>query len=129
MEWYPDEDEEDLMFSPALLARRASESWIVEPPVESVPINVTLQRKKSLPDFQELPRATEAMSREEVSALGSARREAVRRQIEMNEKLKANPLLYLVSPQVKDWFSRQQLVLLVLFVNIILAIIFFKMLT
>lgn len=68
---------------------------------QSVPINVTLQRKKSLPDFQELPRATEAMSREEVSALGSARREAVRRQIEMNEKLKANPLLYLVSPQVK----------------------------
>uniref|UniRef100_T1P808 Junctophilin-1 n=1 Tax=Musca domestica TaxID=7370 RepID=T1P808_MUSDO len=97
--------------------------------MKSVPINVTLQRKKSLPDFQELPRATEAMSREEVSALGSARREAVRRQIEMNEKLKANPLLYLVSPQVKDWFSRQQLVLLVLFVNIILAIIFFKMLT
>ncbi|XP_075149345.1 junctophilin isoform X1 [Haematobia irritans] len=97
--------------------------------LKSVPINVTLQRKKSLPDVQELPRATEAMSREEVSALGSARREAVRRQIEMNEKLKANPLLYLVSPQVKDWFSRQQLVLLVLFVNIILAIIFFKMLT
>ncbi|KAI8115097.1 Junctophilin-1 [Lucilia cuprina] len=97
--------------------------------LKSVPINVTLQRKKSLPDFQELPRATEAMSREEVSALGSARREAVRRQIEMNEKLKANPLLYLVSPQVKDWFSRQQLVLLVLFANIILAILFFKMLT
>lgn len=36
MEWYPDEDEEDLMFSPALLARRASESWIVEPPTEVV---------------------------------------------------------------------------------------------
>lgn len=68
---------------------------------QSVPINVTLQRKKSLPGFEELPRATEAMSREEVSALGSARREAVRRQVEMNEKLKANPLLYLVSPQVK----------------------------
>lgn len=34
MDWYPEEDEEDLMFSPALLARRASESWIVEPPVE-----------------------------------------------------------------------------------------------
>lgn len=128
MDWYPEEDEEDLMFSPALLARRASESWIVEPPVEvhaawgkgrrrgsycyiklchlshslqTVPINVTLQRKKSMPDFQELPRATEAMSREEVSALGSARREAVRRQIEVNERLKANPLLYLVSPQVK----------------------------
>lgn len=69
--------------------------------LQTVPINVTLQRKKSMPDFQELPRATEAMSREEVSALGSARREAVRRQIEVNERLKANPLLYLVSPQVK----------------------------
>lgn len=34
MDWYPEEDEEELMFSPALLARRASESWIVEPPVE-----------------------------------------------------------------------------------------------
>ncbi|XP_055848889.1 junctophilin-1 [Episyrphus balteatus] len=97
--------------------------------LKSVPINVTLQRKKSLPDFQELPRATEAMSREEVSALGSARREAVRRQIEMNERLKANPFLYLVSPQVKDWFSRQQLVILVLFANIALGIMFFKMLT
>lgn len=69
--------------------------------MQTVPINVTLQRKKSMPDFQELPRATEAMSREEVSALGSARREAVRRQIEVNERLRANPLLYLVSPQVK----------------------------
>lgn len=45
--------------------------------------------------------ATDQMSREEVSALGSARREEVRRQIENSEKLKANPLLYLVSPQVK----------------------------
>lgn len=45
--------------------------------------------------------AKEAMSREEVSALGSARREEVRRQIENTEKLRANPLLYLVSPQVK----------------------------
>ncbi|XP_053957538.1 uncharacterized protein LOC129247651 isoform X2 [Anastrepha obliqua] len=129
MEWYPEEDEEELMYSPALLARRASESWIIEPPIESTPINVTLQRKKSLPDFQDLPRATEAMSREEVSALGSARREAVRRQIQINERLKANPLLYIFSPQVKDWFSRQQLVLLVLFLNIILGLIFVKMLT
>ncbi|KAG8269622.1 hypothetical protein J6590_103835 [Homalodisca vitripennis] len=29
-----DEEEEDLMFSPALMARRASESWINTPPVE-----------------------------------------------------------------------------------------------
>lgn len=38
MNWYQEdeyEDEEgDLMFSPALLARRASESWIIAPPVE-----------------------------------------------------------------------------------------------
>lgn len=36
MNWYQDDEEEDedLMFSPALLARRASESWIVAPPVE-----------------------------------------------------------------------------------------------
>ncbi|EDW28501.1 GL19220 [Drosophila persimilis] len=97
--------------------------------MKTVPINVSLQRKKSMPDFQELPRATEAMSREEVSALGSARREAVRRQIEVNERLKANPLLYLVSPQVKDWFVRQQLVLLVLFFNAALALLFVYMLT
>ena len=38
MQWYQDDEyedeEEDLMFSPALLARRASESWIIDPPVE-----------------------------------------------------------------------------------------------
>lgn len=34
--WYQGEedDEEDLMCSPAILARRASESWINVPPVE-----------------------------------------------------------------------------------------------
>lgn len=42
-----------------------------------------------------------SMSREEVSALGSARREEVRRMHDESEKLRANPLLYLVSPQVK----------------------------
>lgn len=38
MNWYQDEEEEeeDLMFSPALLARRGSESWLVE-----VDINMT----------------------------------------------------------------------------------------
>lgn len=36
MHWYQDgeEEEEDLMFSPALLARRASESWIDSAPIE-----------------------------------------------------------------------------------------------
>lgn len=51
--------------------------------------------------MQVLPKATEAMSREEVSALGSARREEVRRMADEKERLRANPLLYLVSPQVK----------------------------
>ncbi|XP_054256920.1 uncharacterized protein LOC128999804 [Macrosteles quadrilineatus] len=125
-----DEEEEDLMFSPALMARRASESWITAPPIETIPVSTTsLQRKKSLPDFQGLPRAAEPMSREEASVLSSARREEVRRMNEETEKLRANPLLYLVSPSVKDWFSRQQLVMLVLFVNISLAIMFFKLLT
>ncbi|KAL0849284.1 hypothetical protein ABMA28_013610 [Loxostege sticticalis] len=91
----------------------------------------TLQRKKSLPDVAGMPRMPDGggMSREEVSALGSARREEVRRMYEETEKLRANPLLYLVSPQVKDWFSRQQLVILVLFINISLGIMFFKLLT
>lgn len=63
-----------------------------------------LQRKKSLPDVQVLPKTTDAMSREEVSALGSARREEVRRMADEHERLRANPLLYLVSPQVKVGF-------------------------
>ncbi|XP_022124495.2 junctophilin-1 isoform X1 [Pieris rapae] len=90
-----------------------------------------LQRKKSLPDVAGMPRMPDGggMSREEVSALGSARREEVRRMYEESEKLRANPLLYLVSPQVKDWFSRQQLIILVLFINISLGIMFFKLLT
>ncbi|XP_075214738.1 junctophilin isoform X4 [Lycorma delicatula] len=130
MLWSEQEDEEeDLMFSPALMARRASESWINTPPIESVPVPAPIQRKKSLPDVQALPKATDAMSREEVSVLSSARREELRRMQDQAEKLRANPLLYLVSPQVKDWFSRQQLVMLVLFVNISLAIMFFKLLT
>ncbi|XP_014247791.1 junctophilin-1 isoform X1 [Cimex lectularius] len=100
-----------------------------EPAVKAPPVNVSLQRKKSLPDVQGLPSAMEAMSREEVSVLSSARREEVRRMQDEAEKLRANPLLYLVSPHVKEWFSRQQLVMLVLFVNISLAIMFFKLLT
>ncbi|KPJ06506.1 hypothetical protein RR48_14245 [Papilio machaon] len=131
MMWYQGEEDEDddLMCSPAILARRASESWINVPPVEMLSTPQTLQRKKSLPDVAALPRADGGMSREEVSALGSARREEVRRMHEETEKLRANPLLYLVSPQVKDWFSRQQLVILVLFINISLGIMFFKLLT
>ncbi|XP_018334743.1 uncharacterized protein LOC108743660 [Agrilus planipennis] len=103
MLWYQEDDDEDILLSPALLARRASESWIDTPPVETIVEQTSLQRKKSLPDVQTLPKATEPMSREEVSYLGSMRREEVRRMNEEREKLRANPLLYLVSPQVKVW--------------------------
>ncbi|GAB1868817.1 Junctophilin [Camponotus japonicus] len=127
-----DEEEEALLCSPALMARRASESWIVAPPVEAMPTTaMPLQRKKSLPDVAQPIQltATAPLSREEVSILSSMRREEIRRQIDESERLRANPLLYLVSPQVKDWFSRQQLVMLVLFINISLALMFFKLLT
>ncbi|XP_043265081.1 uncharacterized protein LOC122404851 isoform X3 [Colletes gigas] len=130
----PDEEEEALLCSPALMARRASESWIVAPPVEAMPAAaaaISLQRKKSLPDVAQPIQltATSPLSREEVSVLSSMRREEIRRQIDESERLRANPLLYLVSPQVKDWFSRQKLVMLVLFINISLALMFFKLLT
>ncbi|XP_037976861.1 uncharacterized protein LOC105387344 isoform X2 [Plutella xylostella] len=129
--WYmgaEEEEDEDLLCSPAILARRASESWINVPPVEMLSAPQPLQRKKSLPEVRDAAGAG-VMSREEVSMLGSARREEVRRMQDESEKLRANPLLYLVSPQVKDWFSRQQLVILVLFINISLGIMFFKLLT
>ncbi|EGI64642.1 hypothetical protein G5I_06831 [Acromyrmex echinatior] len=127
-----DEEEEALLCSPALMARRASESWIVAPPVEAMPVAaMPFQRKKSLPDVAQPIQltATSPLSREEVSFLSSMRREEIRRQVDESERLRANPLLYLVSPQVKDWFSRQQLVMLVLFINISLALMFFKLLT
>ena len=65
----------------------------------------TLQRKKSLPDVQCLDVTTKAqgskaMTREEISVLSSARREAVRRQLEEIERYKSNPLLYILNPRV-----------------------------
>jgi len=42
--WYnEDEEEEDLLFSPALMARRASESWINTPPIEVTVSVITLK--------------------------------------------------------------------------------------
>jgi len=62
-----------------------------------------LQRKKSLPDVAQPIQltATAPLSREEVSILSSLRREEIRRQIDESERLRANPFLYLISPQVK----------------------------
>lgn len=70
--------------------------------LQTMPVmNTTLQRKKSLPDVQGLPKQSDPMSREEASVLSHARREELRRMNEEAEKLRANPLLYLVSPGVK----------------------------
>lgn len=96
----------------------------------AAPVQETLTRKKSLPNIADAAAATPAfMSREEVSVLSSQRRDELRRMQEQAMRLRINPLLYLFNSDVKDWFSRQQLVMLVLFINISLAIMFFKLLT
>lgn len=93
-----------------------------------------MQRKKSLPDVQALPavavkQGTQVMTREEISVLSSARRDQIRRDIQEAEKYRANPILYIFNPHIRDWFSRQQLMLVVVVVNICLAVVFFKLLT
>ncbi|XP_065205789.1 junctophilin-1 isoform X2 [Planococcus citri] len=124
---------QDIVPSPVGHPKRTESLYVVPNKKDSMnkstPVATQIQRKKSMPDFQVLPNATSGMSREEVSVLSSARREEMRRLQEENERLRANPLLYLVSPHVKEWFSRQQLLMLVLFVNISLAFVFYKMLT
>merc|ERR1711890_174135 len=97
-------------------------------------LSTAMQRKKSLPDVAALPTVTvkqgsQAMTREEISVLSSARREQLRRQYDESERYRANPILYIFNPQIREWFSRQQLMMVVLFVNISLAIMFFKLLT
>lgn len=68
---------------------------------QEIPVQMALQRKKSLPDVQVPLNAPASITREEVSVLSSARREEMRRVEEENERLRANPLLYLVSPHMK----------------------------
>ncbi|CAG0883287.1 unnamed protein product [Cyprideis torosa] len=87
------------------------------------------KRKKSLPDEQQLPKTPLQMTREEVALLSHHQRLTNRRQAEEAERYRANPLLYLTSPQVQDWCSRQQLVIVVFVVNVVLAGMFFKLLT
>ena len=65
-----------------------------------------LQRKKSLPDVQNLvvvtaKQGSKQMTREEISVLSSARRETMRRQLEEIERYKANPFLYILNPRLK----------------------------
>lgn len=55
-------------------------------------------RKKSLPDISNVTEPI--LSRETIAMLSSQRREAIRRQEEEAERLRANPLLYLMSPEV-----------------------------
>ncbi|XP_013789547.1 junctophilin-1-like [Limulus polyphemus] len=101
-----------------------------QPPSQLQPSKpAVIKRKKSLPDIQAAVTKSKIMTRAEVSELSSQRREEVRRMQMEAERLRANPLLYFFNPDVKAWFSRQQLVILVLFVNISLAFMFFKLLT
>ena len=146
------------------------------------PLATQLQRKKSLPDVQNLASTSGTSStvreitREEISVLSSSRRDQVRRQMEEIERYKSNPLMYIINPRIQvspwnilialssgikiavpsgsnnfwelfdeyynivkknlsffiyfqEWISRQQLMLLVLFVNLSLAFMFFKLLT
>uniref|UniRef100_A0A6A7G8V5 Junctophilin-1-like n=3 Tax=Hirondellea gigas TaxID=1518452 RepID=A0A6A7G8V5_9CRUS len=88
-----------------------------------------LKRKKSLPEDKPMPSSTPIMSREQASVLSSAQRETFRRQNDDAERYRANPLLYLTSPTVQDWFSRQRLVILILLLNLSLALMFFKLLS
>ncbi|XP_043190018.1 junctophilin-1-like [Amphibalanus amphitrite] len=89
----------------------------------------TLQRKKSLPDASALPVKARVMPREEANMLAAHRREDVRRQAAEAEMYRANPLLYVVNPKVKDWLSRQRLIMAVIVLNISLAVLFIKLLT
>ncbi|MCL4135830.1 UNVERIFIED_CONTAM: hypothetical protein GTU68_022213 [Idotea baltica] len=88
-----------------------------------------LKRKKSLPDVQPTLQNTPIMPREEAAVLSSHQRETIRRQAEESERYRGNPLLYVTSPSVQDWFSRQRLVMLILFLNLSLALMFFKLLS
>lgn len=93
-----------------------------------------MKRKKSLPDVQDLAvvtkqQSSKQMTREEISVLSTQRRETMRRQMEEIERYKSNPLLYILNPRMKDWIYRQRLMLFILFLNLSLAIMFFKLLT
>jgi hypothetical protein len=60
------------------------------------------KRKKSLPTSEKI--ATEVgklMSREEVSYLSHYRRQEIHRELEQSARYRANPLLYLCSPNVR----------------------------
>ncbi|GIZ00706.1 uncharacterized protein CEXT_138831 [Caerostris extrusa] len=91
------------------------------------PGSLVSARKNSLPDISNAAAMeSRVMSRETIAILSSQRREAIRRQEEQAERLRANPFLYLVSPEVWDWLSSQQLTILVVVVNLALGFLFFK---
>ena len=78
---------------------------MVEPPCQVLG-NSAIQRKKSLPDVAALPTVTvkqgsQAMTREEISVLSSARREEIRRQLEEADRYRANPVLYILNPHIR----------------------------
>ena len=84
---------------------------------DSVPLQTdssyALQRKKSLPDVQDLvgvaaQQSSQEMTREEISVLSSARRDNVRRQMEEIERYKSNPIMYILNPRVQVRTDQQQ---------------------
>ncbi|XP_054713789.1 uncharacterized protein LOC129223249 [Uloborus diversus] len=84
-------------------------------------------RKNSLPDISSIGASdSKLLSREAIAILSSQRREAIRRQEEEAMRLRANPLLYLFSPEIWDWLASQQLVILIIVINVALGILFFK---
>merc|ERR1719268_502095 len=93
--------------------------------------------QQEIPHFGAPPKRTESLymkagdnQQATFKVLGSsARREEIRRQLDEAERYRANPILYIFNPHIREWFSRQQLMMVVLFVNVTLAIMFFKLLT
>lgn len=60
--------------------------------------SIASSRKKSLPDITNIAEP-KTLTRETIAMLSSQRREAIRRQEEEAQRLRANPLLYLLSPE------------------------------
>ena len=85
-----------------------------------------LRRKPSVqPSTTPLP--APVISREEASILSHNQRQMLRSEAEMSERIKRNPFLFFLSPTFRDWLSRKKLMILVLFINLSLALLFYQL--
>lgn len=57
----------------------------------------------------------------------SAEREHRRKEAELAQKLARNPYIYFVTPQFRDWFREQQLILIVLGINLVVVLIIYQL--